>query len=71
MWTLINRILCFFGWCSGQVEHQCDENGIWWVGLRCYNTGTFHCPIKSVFQDKREANHSKTEAKQLEDETFG
>jgi len=48
---LLNWLLCKVGLCSGHIEHVKDASGAWWMGLRCRNTGTFHSPIKSKFQD--------------------
>jgi hypothetical protein len=25
--------------CAGHVEHECDERGVWWIGLRCAHCG--------------------------------
>ena len=48
---LLNWILCKAGLCYGHIEHIKDADGVWWLGMRCQNTGTFHSPIKSKFQD--------------------
>lgn len=48
--NIIKRLVCTIGLCSGHIEHFCDDDGVWWVGLKC-NNGRFHLPIRSKFQN--------------------
>lgn len=50
---LLRRLQCKLGLCGGHMEHERDENGTWWIGLRCTATGTLHGRIKSAHQDKQ------------------
>lgn len=47
-----DRLLCKLGLCSGHIEHYKDNNGIWWIAMKCVQIGTLHSPMKSNFQDK-------------------
>lgn len=48
--NMLRKIQCKLGLCGGHIEHVRDENGVWWIGLRCTATGTLHHPVKSAFQ---------------------
>jgi len=50
---LLCWIQCRLGLCGGHIEHMRDENGVWWLGLRCTATGKLHDPIMSKYQDKQ------------------
>ncbi len=53
MKTFFWRIMCRLHLCGGYVEHEKDEHGVWWCGLRCATCQKFLDPIESQHQDAR------------------
>lgn len=51
--NFLHRILCRLDLCSGNVEHERDLYGTWWVGIRCPTCHRLLRPIKSKYQEKK------------------